>query len=476
MYQVILVLLLMFSRISADECPELTGKVVLPDQKEYDQSRLVSNYYTSKNSKPDAIVYCKNAKDVQNAVKWAVCKKIPIRIRSGGHNHEGFSTGKGLVIDVSQMKKVEVNPTNNIATIEPGITGGELYQLLYEKGLTQVGGTCADVGISGLVLTGGMGPLLRLHGLTCDTLLSFDIVNAKGEIITVTKENEYKDLFWACQGAGGGNFGIVTSIVLQTYPAKKVTWFNIGWDSNQSYTEVLETWQKLFADGDKKWFSHIDLWAKTFPNEKLNQWPLKVLGVYYGSPEDAKKDLMPFLKIGEPKEQTIDLVNWVQAIKNFEKATAVYLTDKPEYKSSGAFAMKPLPNEAVQIVVDTLKNSQSPLLNVLLFSMNGASADIAPTETAYFYRKAPFFVVYSTQWLKSDEDQLQIKELDALRSKLLPFTVGDYIGNPDRNLKDYLTAYFGDNVERLKCVKRKYDPNNLFRFEQSIPPADEDCK
>ena len=195
---------LMVSSLQAAECPELTGRIVWPKGGEYEKSRLISNYYTSKDSQPEVIVYCQNTQDVQNAVKWALCKKIPIRIRSGGHNHEGFSTGSGLVIDVSNMKKVEIDYEKNLATIQPGITGGELYSLLHKDGLTQVGGTCADVGISGLVLTGGMGPLGRKHGLTCDTLVSFEMVNAEGEIIHVTKDNEYKDLFWACCGGGGG--------------------------------------------------------------------------------------------------------------------------------------------------------------------------------------------------------------------------------------------------------------------------------
>ena len=165
----------------------------------------------------------------------------------------------------------------------------------------------------------------------------------------------------------------------------------------------------------------------------------------------------------------------MQAIKNFEEATAVFLTDKPEYKSSGAYAMKPLPKAAVNIIVDTLRNSDFPLLNVLLFSMGGASAKIAPTDSAYFYRKATFFLDYSIQWLKSEEDKIQIAELDTLRAKLLPYTSGDYIGNPDRSLKDYLKVYFGDNVERLRCIKQKYDPGNLFQFEQGILPADHNC-
>lgn len=456
--------------LCGEECTKPTGRLVLPEQGEYNKSRLVSNYYTSKDKHPDAIVYCKSTLDVQNAVKWALCKKLPIRIRSGGHNHEGFSTGKGVVIDVSEMKKVEVDPKTRIATIQPGITGGELYSLLSKQGLTQVGGTCAEVGISGLVLTGGMGPLIRHYGLTCDTLISFEMVNAEGKIIHVTKDNEYKDLFWACRGGGGGNFGVVTSIVLQLQPIGKVVWFNIGWDWDQPFDEVIHTWQELFANGDAKWFSHIDIWAKQFPTDQLKKHPLKVLGVYYGSLEEAKKDLAPFLKIGQPKQQQIELVDWVQAIRGFEDATAVFLTDVPEYKSTGAFAMKPLPNEAIKIILDTLQNSRSPLLNVLLFSMGGACAKIAPTDSAYFYRQAPFFVDYSTQWLNPAEDKKHLAELDELRTKLLPYTVGDYVGNPDQSLKDPLKSYYGDNVERLRSVKHKYDPNNIFQFEQGVTP------
>jgi hypothetical protein len=136
--------------------------------------------------------------------------------------------------------------------------------------------------------------------------------------------------------------------------------------------------------------------------------------------------------------------------------------------------MEPLPETAVKIIATTLKNSPSPLLNVLLFSMGGASGKVPPDATAYFWRKAPFFVVYSSQWLKPEEDKKSLAELDALRTKLLPYTIGNYIGNPDRNLT--LNDYFGDNVERLRCIKRKYDPNNVFQFEQGVPPVEKECQ
>lgn len=449
-----------------NNCGELTGRVIWPKHETYDKARLVSNYYTSKNSFPKVIVYCQNTQDIQNAIKWAKCHKVPIRVRSGGHNHEGFSTGSdAIVIDVSEMKKVQLDKNRGLATVQPGITGGQLYSALLKDGFTQVGGTCADVGISGLVLTGGMGPLLRIHGLTCDSLVSLEMVNADGVVIHATPDNEHKDLFWGCCGGGGGNFGVVSSLVLKVYPAKPVTWFNISWNWDQPVEQIITAWQKFFLNGDKKWFSHLDIWPKVFPSEKFKKQPIQVFGVYYGTPEDAKRELAPLSTIGKSK-QTIETVDWIKLIKLFEESTAVFITDKPEYKSSGAYAMQPLPPEAIKIIVEKLKNTQSPLLNVLMFSLGGAASDKSPTDTAYFYRKAQSFVVYSSQWLEDKEKKKYLGELDSLRKQLLPYTEGDYTGNPDRNLT--LEDYFRDNLPRLREIKQKYDPNNIFQFEQGI--------
>lgn len=459
-------------------CPKLTGRVILKGEPNYDQARLVSNYYTSKNKFPQVIVYCQKTQDVQNAILWAHCNDIPLRIRSGGHHHEGYSTGNGiLLIDVSEMKDLKIDKSIHTATIQPGLNNRELYAELFKQGLTHVGGTCSDVGLSGLVLSGGMGPLLRRVGLTCDSLISLDMVDAKGQIIHATKDNEHKDLFWASCGGSGGNFGVITSMNIKVFPVSDVTWFNIGWDWNQPVDQVIAAWQHFFAKPDRKWFSHLDLWAKPFPADKLKKQPIKALGIFWGTPEEAREQLSPLLNVGKPTYATFESVDWDIAIKLIEDSTAVFLTNKPEYKSSGAFAMNSLPSEALQIMETTLKESTSPLLNVLLFSMGGATSEITPTATAYFYRDAKFFINYSTQWLKEDEDQKQKAELTNLRQRLLPYTVGDYIGNPDPDLNDYLTAYYGANVERLKCVKRKYDPDNIFHFEQSIPlaPSDVNC-
>lgn len=458
-------------------CPKLTGRVVSKQDPDYANDRLVSNYYTSKNKFPEVIVYCQNTQDVQNAVLWARCHKVPIRVRSGGHNHEGFSTGNDVIlIDVSEMKGMKVDTTSHIAAIQPGLNNLELYTQLFKQGLTHVGGTCSEVGISGLILSGGMGPLLRRVGLTCDTLLSFDMVDANGQVIHATKDNEHKDLFWATCGGGGGNFGVITSLEVKVYPADNVTWFNIGWEWDQPVEKIIAVWQDFFAKPDRNWFSHLDVWAKSFPSEKLKKLPIKALGVFWGTPEEARKQLAPLLSIGKPSMELIESVDWSKAIKSIEESTAVFLTDKPEYKTTGAFVMNNLPPEALKIITTTLGESTSLLLNVLLFSMGGASAEVKPTETAYYYRDAKFFINYASQWLKEDEDQKYKTELTSLRQRLLPYSVGDYVGNPDPDLKDYLTDYYGANVQKLECVKRTYDPENIFGFEQGIPPSVVPCK
>lgn len=474
---VIFLNLCIYSNIYAETCPNLTGKVIKKNDANYNQLRLGSNYYTSKNKFPTVIVYASSVKDIQNAIRYANCKKLSVRVRSGGHNHLSYSTGTNvLLIDVSHMKKMTLDKNKQIAVIQPGITGGELYRQLYANGLTQAGGTCGGVGISGLILTGGMGPLARKQGLACDSLLSIDIVDAAGQLIHATKNNAYKDLFWASCGGGGNNFGVVTSLTLKVYPAQTITWFNLGWDWNQPIDKIISLWQTFFLNNDERWYSHLDIWANKFPAREFHQQPIKVIGIFWGTPEDAKRELAPFLKIGYPNTKIIKKASWHQAILELENATKVYLTDKPTYKSSGAFIVNDLPSKAIHLLTSYLHDSKALYLNVLFFSLGGAINKHNMHETAYFYRNAKSFAVYSTQWIKSQDEKKYIDELNTMRIALLPFTKGDYVGNQDTEIQNYLTAYYGNHVRRLRCIKRKYDPNNIFRFEQGIPPALSDWK
>lgn len=455
-------------------CPTLTGRVIYPHSETYDKDRLVSNYYTSKDKYPFAIVYCQKTEDVQNAVKWAVCKDIPIRVRSGGHNHEGFSTGtRALVIDVSEMKQFDLDPIAKTATLGPGNTNKEMYDKLFEKGLTHAGGTCSEVGISGLVLSGGMGPLARREGLTADSLISFEMVDAEGKVIKATADNEYKDLFWATRGGGGGNFGILTSITLRVFPVTDVTWFNIGWDWSQPIDKIITAWQAFFAKQDKQWFSHLDIWSKAFPVDKFKKQPVKIMGMFWGTPEEAKKELQPLLSIAPPKSEVFEKVSWAKSIKEIEDSTAVFISDKPEYKSTGAFVMDPLPKEAIDLLYKSLNESNYPLYNVLLFTLGGKTMEVPSNKSAFYYRKALFLAQYSIQWLNEKEDKSHIAFIDEVREMLEPYTKGDYVGNPDPNVDNYMLTYYGPNAERLMEIKAKYDPKNFFMHPQSIPLPDD---
>lgn len=453
-------------------CPKLTGRVVYPSNLAYQDARLVSNYYTSKNKYPYVVVFCQTAEDVQHAILWARCHDIPIRIRSGGHNHEGFSTGNGvIVIDVGEMKQIHLDKSRGIATVQPGVNNLELYTFLFKEGFTHVGGTCSEVALSGLVLSGGIGPLYRRAGLTCDTLLQINMIDADGHLIRATNDNQHQDLFWASRGGGGGNMGVITSLTIKVVPALPVTWFNIGWDWSQPIDKVILAWQDFFGKPDRQWFSHLDLWSTAFPKEKIGKEPIKVLGMFWGTPEEARRQLQPLLNIGQPASAIIEPVNWEQAIKQIEESTAVFITSKPEYYSPGAFVKEPLPPEAVQIITKTLQDSSSPLFNVLLFSLGGAAEEVPSNATAYYHRDAKFFINYSVQWLQKKNDKKRISEMHVLHERLQPYTNGDYVGNPDPLLRDYLKEYYGKNVTRLRCIKRKYDPDNVFRHEHSIPPA-----
>lgn len=453
------------------DCSPMTGRILTEKDPGYEQARLVSNYYASKYKRPSAIVYCQNTQDVQNAVKWARCNNMTVHIRSGGHNHEGFSTGDNvLLIDVSEMKQLHIDKTNHIITAQPGLTNGELYSKLYLNGLTHVGGTCEGVGISGFTLSGGIGPLYKKFGLGCDNLVYLELVDANGNLLKATKDNEYKDLFWACQGGGAGNFGVVTIMKIKVYPAEDVTWFNIGWDWSQPIEEVVAAWQDFFFKSNDRWFSHIDLWSKAFPTKEYKKQPVKILGVFWGSPDQARRELQPILSIGKPIQQ-IERVNWLEAIKQFEESTSVFVTDRPEYKSTGTYLNKELPPNAVKEITSALVKSQYPLLNVLMFSFANPSRTVPADATAYYHRNAKAFISYSTQWLNPEDDSPQLAEVDTLRAKLGAYTEGDYIGNPDLTFKDYMKEYYGANAARLEEIKSKYDPDNVFSYPQSIPPA-----
>lgn len=440
---------------------KLTGRIVTPEDSDYEKARTNNNLNNPKY--PSVIVFCQETKDVVNALKWARENNEPFRIRSGRHSYENFSLlNKGLVIDVSDMNSILIDRSEMTAKIDAGANMGKVYRALWEHGVTIPGGTESSVGVVGLSLGGGIGMLSRPFGLTCDSLIEIELVVADGqEGVRVIKANKQKnnELFWASCGGGGGNFGIVTALTFKLHAIHDVSLFSItwGWDD---FEVAFDAWQKWAPYTDKRLTSQIELKTREI-GEIVAQ------GEFIGTAAELKKLLRPLRKTGSPTSIWIKEVPYIQAVEFFDVPSGNLPALR---KRSGSFIKRPFPYKAIQTMKDYLVNA--PNLNTTIWqqALGGAISEIAPNRTAYYYRDALIAQEYNTSWENPNEEEPNIKWVENLRRALSPYTAGDYVNFPDLLIPDWPTAYYGHNFRRLREVKTKYDPLNVFQFPQSIPP------
>ncbi|WP_102348452.1 FAD-dependent oxidoreductase [Bacillus sp. Marseille-P3661] len=440
---------------------ELTGRIVTPGDDEYEQARTNNNLSNPKF--PRIIVFCQNTKDIENALQWVRDKQIPFRVRSGRHSYENFSlVNGGLIIDISEMNKITVNREKMTAIIEGGANLGHVYRTLWKHGTTIPAGTESSVGLAGLALGGGIGMLTRWFGLTCDNLLEIEMVLAKGtrgaERIIANK-NQNSDLFWACRGGGGGNFGIVTSFTFKVHPVSKVSIFSITWGW-ENFEKVFNGWQTWAVDTDHRLTSEIELKTK-----ESNQ--LTVQGEYVGSAAKLKHLLQPLLDSGSPTDVFIKEVPYIEAVKFFDEPSG----NVPAYrKRSGSFLERKFPEKAILIMKNFLANAPNKNATIWHQSLGGKAAMPESFDSAFYYRNAIIAQEYNSTWNSPQEENQNIRWVEALRNALSPYTIGDYVNWPDRNIRNWPMSYYGDNFNILRKVKTSYDPYNVFQFPQSIPP------
>ncbi|WP_408009950.1 FAD-binding oxidoreductase [Pseudalkalibacillus sp. A8] len=440
---------------------ELTGRIVLSDDPEYRKARKNLNLFKSKF--PGAIVFCQEEKDVLNALKFARENDIPFRVRSGRHSYQNFSIlNKGIVIDISEMNTVSVNRFQRTAIIEAGADIGNVYNSLWEHGFALPAGTEYSVGIAGLTLGGGIGYLSRLYGLTCDNLLGARIVVPKGEsgaeIIEATKYKN-RELFWACCGGGGGNFGIVTLFKFRVHPIKDVSLFRVEWDFDQ-LENVYDVWQNWAPFTDNKLTSSIELKAKS-------QNLLLAEGQYVGPKEELIELIRPLIKVTEPRKVQVAELPFNKAFDYFNYPAG----NIPSYfKRSGSFVYEPIPEKGIKIMKRFLELAPNEDAQIWQQALSGAVQKVRPTNTAYYHRNALIAQEYNTTWKNGEEASKNIQWVLALRKHLEPYTEGDYVNWPDLSIRDWPETYYGENFDRLRKVKNQIDPMNVFRFQQSIPP------
>ena len=439
----------------------LTGEIITPCDEQYDEAR--QEYNRSIQKFPNVIVYCYNKTDVINAICWAQEKCTGIRIRSGRHNYEGYSVGDNvLVIDISRMNKLKLDRKRNVLKIDGGVINSQIYELLGNEGYPFPSGTCPTVGAAGLTLGGGWGLSCRYFGLACDNLLSLEIIDYEGNSI-IANENQNSDLFWACRGSGGGNFGVVISMTFKV-PEKvnKVCLIKLNCPNatKEMMSEFLCIWQNWLIDLDEK----ITVVSRLF-NTKEEGKVIRGTGIFYGVPEEAFEIMNPFTDI-EGMEICIEYITFLEAIEDIE---SVY-PDSEKFKTTGRFVNRNYNNDEINNIVGLVQDRPrgSIISGLSLYALGGKVKNINKYETAFYYRNAKYIIAIQSEWENPIYKEDNINWVKDRFKYLKSVTKGSYVNFPYSNLKNYDKEYYGENVCRLKEVNQKYDPCNVFKFEQSI--------
>ncbi|HWP97224.1 MAG TPA: FAD-binding oxidoreductase [Syntrophomonadaceae bacterium] len=440
---------------------ELTGKVIYPDDPGYWQARMNWNPFT--NAFPIVFVFAEKEEDVVNAVKWARENRVPIRMRSGRHAlAKDFSqTNGGIVIDTSQMTKVKLDKKHGIATVQAGIRVGVLVRRLAQEGILAPFGDSSTVGIGGISTGGGITAIQRTAGVISDNILAATIVDANGEILHVCK-NEHPDLLWAIRGGGGGNFGIITSYTFKVRPApSRVGIFQIIWPWKQ-LDEVIDTWQRWAPFVDERLGTILEAFSRT-------NGLLRSQGIFLGPKAKLKKLIAPLIDVGTPLKVFVDEVTLLEAIDFWAPNEPLF--DDQNTTWTSAWVEQFLPAKAIHAIHRFLEKATGSESNLFLLNSGGAMNRVPPHATAFFWRNTKYYVELDASWTKESETQKNINLVEQARQGLQPYVTGSYVNVPDLNIKNYGQEYYGDNFALLRKVKAKYDPENVFNFVQSIPPA-----
>ncbi|MGM9925448.1 MAG: FAD-binding oxidoreductase [Bacillus sp. (in: firmicutes)] len=433
----------------------LTGRVVTSNDPDYNEAR--TNINTSIPLYPKIIVFCQNTADVVHALEWSKANRMPFRLRSGRHSYENFSLmNGGLIIDVSEMNSIIVNPKEKAAKIEAGAELGDVYQTLWKHGQTIPAGTAANVGLAGLTLGGGIGYSTRLFGLTCDNLLEAEVVLASGEVITANKQH-HPDLFWALCGGGGGNFGIVTQLIYRTHRIENVSIFSMEWEW-EDFECAYDAWQHWAPCIDDRLTSSIEMKADR---------TIVAQGQFNGSKRELKQLLHPLVQMCKPYSIKIKHTSFIEAVRFFDDPSE---NEPAPFKRSGSFVQNPFPKEALSLMRRLLEKAPHENVAIWQQALCGKAGDIHPEDTAFFYRDSIIAQEYNATWAHHNERWQNIRWIESVRKALAPYTTGDYVNWPDLFIQNWQTAYYGDNYPRLQQIKAKYDPDNIFRFPQSIVP------
>lgn len=453
----------------AGEIAGFKGRLVTPDDDIYDETRAVWNGAIDRH--PKYIARCHEATDVIAALRFGRERELPIAVRGGGHGVAGAAVcDDGVVIDLSAMKGIHVDPADRSARAEAGVLWREFDGTTQVFGLATTGGVVSHTGIAGLTLGGGIGWLMRRHGLTVDNLLSADVVTADGELITVN-EREHPDLFWGLRG-GGGNFGIVTSFEYRLHPVgPKVLAGPVLW-AMEDAAEVLRYYGEYVQQTPREANTVVNLRKapdlSALPNELHGRPVCIITMMYLGDPEAGERVLDPLRNFGRPLLDLVDLRPYT-GLQSLIDATVPH--GWHYYWKSAELA--PLADDVIDAMAEHSLEIRSPRSFAVVFQLGGAVADVDEDATAYSHRDAAHNININAAWLPGERvaDE-EIAWAQAFFAALEPYQSGAYVNFLDRDDQDRVKIAYGAAKYRLLVdVKNRYDPDNIFRLNHNIRPS-----
>jgi FAD/FMN-containing dehydrogenase len=446
----------------------LRGKVLDRSTPGYDEARTIWNAMIDRH--PAYIVRCAGASDVIQAVRFAAANRLLLSVRGGGHNIAGNAVcDDGLVIDLSQMKSVRIDPTTQRAWVEPGATLADLDKETQAFGLAVPTGINSTTGVAGLTLGGGFGWITRKFGLTIDSLLSAEVVTADG-VLRRASASENPDLFWALRG-GGGNFGVVTAFEFQLHKVGPEVLAGLVVHPFEDAESVLKQYRQIVASAPDE----LTCWAVMrkapplpfLPTEWHGREVLVLAMCYAGDLAQGEKATAALRKLGKPIADVVGpapFAGWQQAFDPLLAPGA-----RNYWKSHD---LTELSDGAMAVLLQAVRQLPGPECEIFIAHVGGAAGRVAVDATAFPQRKAHFVMNVHARWQEAAMDETCIDWARKLFDATAPHSAGTaYINFMPADEANRVEAAYGANYSRLAQTKRRYDPSNLFRMNQNVPPA-----
>lgn len=449
---------------------QLRGRLCLPNEAGYDEARTIWNAMIDR--RPGAVVRCHGASDVMRAVHLARDNGLLLSVRGGGHNIAGNAVCEGgLLIDLSPMRSVHVDPARRTARVEPGATLADFDREAQAFGLATPLGINSTTGVAGLTLGGGFGWLSRKFGFTIDNLIAADVVTADGRLVQASA-TENPDLFWAIRG-GGGNFGVVTSFEFKLHPVGPDVVSGLIVHPFAQARELLSRYREVAAAAS----DDLTVWVVLrrapplpFLPEDMHGKEILVFAVcYVGEPGQADEALAPLRAIGEPIADVIGLQPFVSWQTAFDP-----LLTPGAYNYWKSHNFESLSDGLLDILIGHVDTLPTAECEIFIGQLGGASGRIASGETAFPHRDAKFTMNVHTRWRDRADERASIEWARGLFAAAAPHATGGvYVNFMPEDETDRVAQAYGGNFARLAMLKAKYDPDNMFRLNQNVRPNSE---